>query len=119
MTKHNVRCSSIALVKDERLVYTLGYGSESTSLFRIASVSKPITSAVVMMMIEKRLLTLDTKIFGNNGILRTDYGTQPYSWRLKQITVRHLLEHTAGGDEWGNCCGDPMFDRYHLNDNFS
>ena len=55
MTKHNVRCSSIALVKDERLVYTLGYGSESTSLFRIASVSKPITSAVVMMMIEERL----------------------------------------------------------------
>ena len=116
MAKYNVEGSSLALVKDGRLVYSQGFGVmektlnkpvQATSLFRIASLSKPITSAVLMMMIEENLIKLESKIFGQNGVLGTDYGTQPYSDYEKQITLQHLLEHTAGGLSWANNNFDP------------
>ena len=65
MTKYNVEGSSLALVKDGKLVYAKGFGVmdkitkkpvQATSLFRIASLSKPITSAA--LMIEKNLISL-------------------------------------------------------------
>ena len=91
---------------------------QATSLFRIASISKPITATALMMMFEKDPGLLTAKVFGKNGILGTEYGTQPYSSHVEQITVQQLLEHTAGGKSWSNAAGnDPMYDMQHLTDN--
>ena len=89
---------------------------QATSLFRIASISKPITAATLMMMVEEDPGLLTAKVFGQNAILGTEYGTQPYSDYVKQITVEQLLTHTAGGKAWKNDGNDPMFNAQHIAD---
>jgi len=118
MTDNSVVGCSLALVKDGRLVYANGFGVmdrdsgipvNSTTLFRIASLSKPITAAAIMMLSEKNPGLLNRTVFGPNGILGSIYGTKPYSDFEKQVTIKQLLEHTAGGEAWDNQGGDdPM-----------
>jgi hypothetical protein len=43
-------------------------------LFRIASVSKPLTSVAVFTLIEKGRLKLEDHVFGAGGVLGFDYG---------------------------------------------
>ncbi|MCA9186852.1 MAG: serine hydrolase domain-containing protein [Pirellulaceae bacterium] len=79
--------------------------------FRVASVSKPITSMTVMKLASGGQVNLEQRVFGDDGVL--GYGDDiaalgdENGQRLKSITIRHLLEHTAGG--WGNQTRDPMF----------
>jgi CubicO group peptidase (beta-lactamase class C family) len=81
--------------------------------FRIASLSKPFTAATVFALIEKRKLRLADRVFGANGILGFDYGRQPYGRFIEDITIEHLLTHTAGG--WRNDNTDPMFRNPQMN----
>lgn len=106
---------SVAIARHGRLVYQEGFGFADLEkrekltprhAFRIASVSKPITSVGIFSMIEQGQLQLQDVVFGPKGILGTDYGMPP-SETLSAITVHHLLTHTCGG--WGNAKRDPMF----------
>src|SRR5258706_6813 len=84
--------------------------------FRIASISKPITSTGIFTLIEAGKLQLDNYVFGPDSILGSDYPTPPTLQNLmmadasrsniEQITIEHLLTHTAGG--WRNGANDPM-----------
>lgn len=89
-------------------------GAELTvdSLFRVASLSKPITSVAVHKLIEAGELGPADEVFGPGALLGTRYGSRPYAARLRRITVEHLLTHTAGG--WANDASDPMFTAEHL-----
>lgn len=113
MEKYSVPGLSLAITKDERLVYLKAYGRadggppSTKDRFRIASVSKPITSVTIMRLVEQGRLSLDQRVFGADAILGTTYGTQPYGAGITSITVDHLLHHTGGG--WPNSGGDPMF----------
>lgn len=116
MSASSAPAISLAITQGGRLVFAKAYGlanvasnTEATtaSLFRIASVSKPFTSAAIMRLVEQGKLSLDSKVFGAGALLGTTYGTKAYSARVKRITVRHLLNHTAGG--WSNSSNDPMF----------
>ena len=111
---------SIAITKQERLVFAKGFGYADAErkekihphhLFRIASVSKPMTAIAIMKLIEQGKLSLTSKVFGRAGVLGTTYGTKTYSARVLNITVQHLLEHTSG---FTNDGGDPMFMNYDL-----
>jgi len=75
-------------------------------LFRIASVSKLITAAGVMKLQEQGALTLDTKVFGPNGVLNDSIYLKYRDKRIEMVTVRHLLEHSGG---WTTRWGDQMF----------
>jgi CubicO group peptidase (beta-lactamase class C family) len=110
---------SLAIARNGKLVFARGYGEANTSShklvspvsqFRIASVSKPITGVAVMKLVEQGKLSLDDKVFGAGALLGTTYGTQPYSNRVKSITVRQLLSHTSG---WSNEDDDPMFKNFN------
>jgi CubicO group peptidase (beta-lactamase class C family) len=81
-------------------------------LFRIASVSKTITSVTIFSLIEQDRLRLDDKVFGPGAILGTDYGPARDP-QVGKITLEHLLTHTAGG--WSNQQADPMFSNPGLN----
>lgn len=116
MVKNNVPALSVAIAKAERLVYTGGFGwadqerHESVTprhLFRIASVSKPITSVTIFRLVEMGKLKLSDGVFGPGGILGTDYGSPPYGPHIEEIKIEHLLTHTSGG--WQNDGRDPMF----------
>jgi CubicO group peptidase (beta-lactamase class C family) len=78
-----------------------------THLFRIASVTKPITSVALFSLIEEGRIRLTDRIFGPGAIIGSDYGEPPYHPWVDQITVEHLLTHTSGG--WGNGAADPIF----------
>jgi CubicO group peptidase (beta-lactamase class C family) len=107
---------SLAITQGGRLVFAKAYGyadptaktpTNTSNLFRIASVSKAFTSTAILELYANNKLGLDDKVFGPGKLLGTTYGTQPYSKWLQEITVRHLLTHTAGG--WPNDSTDPMF----------
>lgn len=130
MKQYNVPGASVGLVKDGRLVFAKGYGDMDKStgdapgpntLFRLASVSKPITSVAMMRLMEQQGngLKIDHKVLGSGAILGTAYGSQAYSDWEKEVTVQHLLEHTAGGNQWNNKsdgnAGDPMFQQTSSN----
>ncbi len=109
--------AALALVKDGRLVLARGYGwadreerapVRPTSLFRIASVSKPITAVAVLQLAERGKLRLDDRVLPLLGLqahLAAD-DAQPDP-RIAEITVRQLLQHRAGFDR--GVSFDPMF----------
>lgn len=109
MTERNTPGAGVAVVKSGRLVMARGYGwadkdeqrpAGPTSLFRIASVSKPITAVAVLQLVEQKKLELDARVCGVLGLKPTDP-------RLAQITILQLLRHTAGFDRGESF--DPMF----------
>ncbi len=107
--------ASLAVTKDEKLVYAKGFGIANSEtgeevrpghLFRIASVSKLVTAVAVMKLYEEGKLDLDEQVFGKNGILNDSIYEGYRDRRVEKITIRHLLNHTAG---WSSSAGDPMF----------
>ena len=113
---------SIAFAHRGTLAYAAGYGYADVSqkervtskhLFRIASVSKPITSVAIYTLVEQGKLSLDDLVLGSHGILsHFSLPTSGSQW-LKEVRVRHLLTQTCGG--WQNDESDPMFHWPELN----
>lgn len=116
MQQWNLPGGSVAIVKDGRLVYARGFGLANREanelvqphhLFRIASVSKPVTSAAIMKLLEEGKIHLTDKVFGPQGILNDSAYATINDARVLDITVQHLLQHTAGWNLYVS--GDPMF----------
>jgi CubicO group peptidase (beta-lactamase class C family) len=116
MGRYGVPGMSISIAVLGKTLYEQSFGlADNTSnetltpshLFRIASISKPITSVAIFRLIERGVLHASDLVFGPDGILRDDFGPtakQPY---LAQLKIEHLLTHTGGG--WQNDMTDPMF----------
>ena len=118
----SVPALSIAISGNGHFVFDQGFGFDQSfqlgrakdlgpvdmsSLFRIASLSKPITAAAIFTLVEQGKLHLTDKVFGPSGILGTQYGNAPYKQYVTDITVDNLLSHTSGG--WPDDATDPMF----------
>jgi N-acyl-D-amino-acid deacylase len=108
LKEHRVPGAAVAIGEKGKIVFARGYGYSdiaakepvtTASLFRIASISKPITAVAILQLAEQEKLKLDDKIF---QIL--DYETdiaaagEKFDPRLRDITIRHLLEHRSGWD---------------------
>lgn len=116
MAARKIPGGALAVVKERRLVYARGYGLadreaktpvRADSLFRIASLSKPLTAIAVLKLVEAGKLPLEARPF---EMVRLDGAAKPTAMadaRLKEITVRQLLQHTAGWDREKSF--DPMF----------
>lgn len=116
MASRNVPGGALAVLKNGRLVYTRGYGwanremqipATPSSLFRIASLSKPITAVAVLKLIEGNRLSLDDRAFDIVRVAAVLDGERKPDPRLGQITVRQMLQHTGGWDR--DKSFDPMF----------
>lgn len=110
---HDMPGLSVAILRRGRLAYAEGFGFADKNtgervtpdhLFRVASVSKPITSVGIFTLIEQGKLNLNDRVFGPLGILGAEFAAPTGS--VTDITVEHLLLHTGGG--WSNSPGDPM-----------
>jgi CubicO group peptidase (beta-lactamase class C family) len=121
MSTYDVPGLGIAYCKGRELLFVGNYGVadrrkhiqlESKHLFRIASISKSITSVAIFKLIESGDLSLSQTVFGRDGVLKEYYLSNHSGW-LEQITVHHLLTHTSGG--WRNEPHDPMLQNLHLN----
>jgi len=116
MSAHSVPGLSVAVAENGQVVYQRGFGFANRNtgemvtpahVFRIASVSKPITSVTLFRLMEDGRLTLEDTVFGANGLLGNGFGSPPYRQWVEDIRIKHLLTHTAGG--WQNDDADPMF----------
>lgn len=121
MSAYNVPGGQLAITYYGRLVYNRGFGFANVSaqdsvypndLFRIASVSKPVTAVACMKLFEQGLLNLDAKVFGSGGILNDAIYQNILDPLDTMITVRMLLQHSGGWNR--NISGDPMFDAYNI-----
>jgi len=106
MRKHDIPGGAVAVMRDGRLIYARGFGYANVenktpvqpdALFRIASVSKTLTSAAIMKLVEEGKLKLDDRVAPLIAHLTPAPGATVDS-RWEQITIRHLLNHTGGWD---------------------
>lgn len=106
MRKHAIPGGAVAVLKDGKLIYARGFGYadienktpvQPDALFRIASVSKPITAAAIMKLVEEGKLELDDRVAPFIAHLTPAPGAT-VDPRWEQITIRHLLNHSGGWD---------------------
>lgn len=88
---------SVAIAQNDGIVFAQGFGladveqavpARAESVFRIASISKPITATAVMQLVERGLVSLDDPI----QRYVPSFPRKPQG----EIRVRHLLTHTSG-----------------------
>lgn len=114
LERHGVPGAALAIAKGGKLVLAKGYGwadaASGTPVnpdtnFGLASLSKVITAAAVLKLVEQGKLELDAPVFGLLKHIRPPQGgkTNP---ALAQVTVRQCLNHSGGWDRSVN--GDPI-----------
>ena len=106
MSREHAPSVSVAIVKDGKLAWTGAYGfadlensvpAKPSTMYRLASISKPITATAVMQLAEAGKLDLDAPI---------QKYCPAYPEKQWPITARELLGHLAGvrhykqDDEW-------------------
>lgn len=116
MGRWNIRGLSLAVTRNDSLLYTKGYGMADVergekmtprNIMRLASASKLVTAIAIMRLVEAGKLKPEDKVFGPDGILNdTCYTNAIKDERLFDISVDHLLMHKGG---FGMGAGDPMF----------
>lgn len=101
MRAHNVTGLSIALVDDQRVIWSAGFGAADVvagvpatpqTIYRVASISKLFTATAVMQRVDQGAIDLDRPLttYLPDFSLRTHFSTAP------PITPRNLLSHHAG-----------------------
>ncbi|MBE0544539.1 MAG: beta-lactamase family protein [Verrucomicrobia bacterium] len=92
----NAPGGSVMVIHQGKAVFTKGFGladlerkvhCTTNTNFRLASVTKQFTAMAVLMLVERRQLTLDERL--------TDFFPEFPAYG-KEVTVRHLLTHTSG-----------------------
>ena len=108
----------VRIIKEGKVVYNDRYGLidiaknkpvEDESLYRIFSMTKPVTAVAIMTLHDQGKLNLDDKVskyipeFSNTQVYENIDGKHTTIPQKKQLTIRHLLTHTSGipyGWEW-------------------
>ena len=98
---------ALAVTRRGRLVYARGFGLADEdrgtpvrpdSLFRIASVSKPLTATAVLQLAERGELGLDDPVLNYVRLgPHLEFGARPDP-RWRAVTARQCLQHTGGWD---------------------
>ena len=96
MSRQSIAGLSVAVVTDNQLRWSAGYGfadlenfvpAKASTVYRLGSISKPVTAVAVMQLVERGLIDLDAPV-------------QKYcpAYPAKQwpVTTRHILGHTSG-----------------------
>ena len=109
MCARDIGAAALAVTRHGQLISERGYGwsdaartqpIEPDAMMRIASVSKPITVAAVRRLIADGVFTLDSFAFDLGqtcgGVLSVDPFPGLGGVRLRDIRIRHLIEHTGG-----------------------
>ena len=115
MSKWSIPGGAVALARNGVPVMSASYGLADKaasaavtgdSLFRIASLSKPVTAAAILKLREAGLLDLGARVFDILDDVVPPEGATPDP-RLASVTVLDLLRHSGGWDR--GVSFDPMF----------
>ena len=104
----------VAVVNKDQILYLNAFGKQDVgknipmakdTVFRIASMTKPVTSVAIMMLVEQGKLQLDDPaskylpaLKGREVIASFNEQDGTYTTRpaKQEVTIRHLLAHTSG-----------------------
>ncbi|MBL0385207.1 beta-lactamase family protein [Tumebacillus sp. ITR2] len=110
MQKNHITGAAVAVVSGDEILYARGYGQESIladspavtadTLFRIASVTKPLTGTMILQLVERGVLDLDMPIRTYLPWLEL---SEPGAAEL--LTLRLLLSHRSGFPTGGEPMG--------------
>ncbi len=111
MANHGIEAGALGIMKDGVVVYEEGFGwmdrgwtlpLTDDAMMRLASVSKPLTAAVVRELVADGALALEDHAFNlgqpGSGILELQPFPELGDPRLADVTVGHLLQHRGGWD---------------------
>lgn len=116
MDERHIPGAAIAVIKGGKVVKIKGYGVATLefnvpvtteTVFEIGSVSKQMTAAGIMLLVQDGKVSLDEKI--SKYLPNT-----PDTW--KDVTVRHLLTHTSGIKSYTSLGGFSLSERMTIND---
>ena len=97
---------SVAVIKDSKVVYHRGLGVRNTltrepvtddTVFEAASMTKPVCAYLVLRLVDRGVLKLDTPLY-----TYLPYEDIAYDDRYKLITARMVLTHRSGFPNWRN-----------------
>lgn len=114
LTYWAIHGASLSVMRNDSLLFAKGYGEADSGLemqpgyiLRMASVSKLVTAAGIMVLQDRGLLNIKDHVFGPDGILNdSTYNAAIKDTLYYRITVEDLLRHKGGFSRRG---GDPMF----------
>jgi len=101
----------VLIARKGKIVYNKSFSNDTTknkdaSLYRIASMTKPITSVAIMMLVEEGKLSLEDPVsryiteFKDAKVIVDNSSEKKESYQLidadREITVKDLLTHTTG-----------------------
>jgi len=95
---------SLLIGRGDEIAYLWNAGVEQDAIFRIASMTKPITSIALMQLVEQGLIALSDPVakyipeFKNLGVFVAGGGNVPFVSRPPTAPLRviDLMRHTAG-----------------------
>jgi CubicO group peptidase (beta-lactamase class C family) len=102
LTRHGVSSVSMALIEDGHVVLERAYGEQSpgvpatpSTLYGLASVTKPISAETLLRLVAAGRLSLDEPVA--SAWVDPDVADDP---RAQALTVRHALAHQTGLPNW-------------------
>lgn len=106
LRKWHMKGASLAITRGDSLVYAKGYGwadeengieMSPRNILRMASVSKLITAAGIMVLHDRGDLHIQDTVFGPSGILNDSiFNSLIKDRNYHKITVEHLMRHQGG-----------------------
>ena len=106
MRRWELKGASLAITRNDSLLYAKGYGwadqeldeeMQPSHIMRMASVSKLITAAGIMVLQDRDSLSIQDTVFGPSGILNDSlFNSVIKDKNYHKITVEHLLRHQGG-----------------------
>jgi CubicO group peptidase (beta-lactamase class C family) len=118
MSEKAIPGAALAITRSGKLVYAKGFGYgdlenkeavQPDSLFRIAGISKSITQATVLQLIQRGHLGLSDKVFQFLKLKPLVEAGKEIDSRIYEITIADLLDHRSGWDRKAEHC-DPMYE---------
>jgi len=102
MKYYQVQGISIAVINNFEIEWAKGYGIHNTksgdpvaetTLFQVASITKPVTAAVALMLVDRGKLELNRDV---NEYLKSWKVPENEFTQNEKVTVERLLSHSAG-----------------------
>lgn len=102
----HIKGASIAITRNDSLVYAKGYGwadeeleipMEPGHIMRVASVSKLLTAAGIMVLQDQGKLSIKDPVFGPEGILNDEFFNEltQCDERYCDITIEDIMRHRS------------------------
>ena len=107
MKRNKIVSIAVAVSKDGKIIWEEAFGwankekelkATPQTIYALASISKPITATGLMVLVERSLVNLDKPVNDYLGAAKL----HAYVGNPSEVTVRRVLQHTAGLPMHGN-----------------